>query len=340
MRYPDFLRDNGTIGFVAPSFGCVGDPYESAFNNALATFEKMGYKTVLGPNCRKAEGIGISSTPENCGKELNEAYLSDESDILISCGGGELMCEDIPYFDFEAIAKAKPKWFMGYSDNTNFGFLSATIADMAAVYGPCAGTFGMRKWHPAVQDAFDLLCGKKKEFSNYDGWEMESLKDTDPLAPYNITEKLGIAYGDKKDEAEFKGRMIGGCLDCLTTFLGTRFDRVKEFCEKYSDDGIIWFIESCDLNVMGIRRALWQMKEAGWFSHVNGFLIGRPYHFDEPMMGLDRYEAVMGILREYNAPVVMDIDLGHLPPMMPFVEGAVAEVNAKGNSIKISYDFI
>ena len=339
MRYPDFLRDSGTIGFVAPSFGCVGDPYESAFNNALETFEKMGYKTVLGPNCRKAEGIGISSTPENCGKELNEAYLSNESDILISCGGGELMCEDIPYFDLEAIAKAKPKWFMGYSDNTNFGFLSATIADTAAVYGPCAGTFGMRKWHPAVHDAFDLLCGKKKEFSNYDGWEMESLKDTDPLAPYNITEKPGIAYGDKKDEAEFKGRMIGGCLDCLTTFLGTRFDRVKEFCEKYSDDGIIWFIESCDLNVMGIRRAIWQMKEAGWFSHVKGFLIGRPYHFDEPMMGLDRYEAVMGILREYDVPVVMDIDLGHLPPMMPFVEGAMAEVKAKGNSIKICYDF-
>ena len=339
MRYPDFLRDSGTIGFVAPSFGCVGDPYESAFNNALETFEKMGYKTVLGPNCRKAEGIGISSTPENCGKELNEAYLSNESDILISCGGGELMCEDIPYFDLEAIAKAKPKWFMGYSDNTNFGFLSATIADTAAVYGPCAGTFGMRKWHPAVHDAFDLLCGKKKEFSNYDGWEMESLKDTDPLAPYNITEKPGIAYGDKKDEAEFKGRMIGGCLDCLTTFLGTRFDRVKEFCEKYSDDGIIWFIESCDLNVMGIRRAIWQMKEAGWFSHVKGFLIGRPYHFDEPMMGLDRYEAVMGILREYDVPVVMDIDLGHLPPMMPFVEGAMSEVKAKGNSIKICYDF-
>ncbi|MCR5777295.1 MAG: LD-carboxypeptidase [Lachnospiraceae bacterium] len=339
MRYPEFLKDNGTIGFVAPSFGCVGDPYESAFNNALETFEQMGYKTVLGPNCRKAEGIGISSTPENCGKELNEAYLSDESDILISCGGGELMCEDIPYFDLEAIAKAKPKWFMGYSDNTNFGFLSATIANTAAVYGPCAGTFGMRKWHPAVQDAFDLLCGKKREFSNYDGWEMESLKDTDPLAPYNITEKLVIAYGNEKDEAEFKGRMIGGCLDCLTTFLGTRFDSVKEFCEKYSGDGIIWFIESCDLNVMGIRRALWQMKEAGWFSYVKGFLIGRPYHFDEPMMGLDRYEAVMGILREYGVPVVMDIDLGHLPPMMPFVEGAMAEVKAKGNSIKICYDF-
>ena len=126
----------------------------------------------------------------------------------------------------------------------------------------------------------------------------------------------------------------------LTTFLGTRFDRVKEFSERYADDGIIWFIESCDLNVMGIRRALWQMKEAGWFSHVKGFLIGRPYHFDEPMMGLDRYEAVMGILREYEVPVIMDIDLGHLPPMMPFVEGAMAEVKAKGNSIKISYDFI
>ena len=340
MRYPKFLEENGNIGFIAPSFGCVGDPYESAFNNALETFTRMGYKTVLGPNCRKAEGIGISAAPEECGKELNEAYLSKESDVLISCGGGELMCEDIPYFDFEAIAKAEPKWFIGYSDNTNFAFLSATIADTAAIYGPCAGSYGMRKWHPAIEDAFGLLKGEKLSFSSYDGWEMESLKDTDPLAPYNITEKMQLVYGDGKnsDGVSFGGRMLGGCLDCLTTFLGTRFDKVKDFTERYASDGIIWFIESCDLNVMGIRRCLWQMREAGWFEHTKGFLIGRPYHYDEPMMGLDRHEAVMGVLREFNVPVIMDIDLGHLPPMIPFIEGGYAEVKAEGNNLNISYE--
>ena len=61
MRYPDNLRDNGRIGFVAPSFGCATEPYKSAFNNALSKFGEMGYTLVTGPNCYEALGIGISN---------------------------------------------------------------------------------------------------------------------------------------------------------------------------------------------------------------------------------------------------------------------------------------
>ena len=52
-----------------------------------------------------------------------------------------------------------------------------------------------------------------------------------------------------------EGRLIGGCMDVLTLFLGTEFDGVKAFAEKYQKDGILWFLEACDLNPMGIRRA-------------------------------------------------------------------------------------
>ena len=51
MRYPEFLQDNGTIGFVAPSFGCATEPYYTAFQNALKNFHDMGFKTEIGPNC-------------------------------------------------------------------------------------------------------------------------------------------------------------------------------------------------------------------------------------------------------------------------------------------------
>lgn len=33
MRYPEFLKDRGTIGFVAPSMGCTTEPYRSAFDS-------------------------------------------------------------------------------------------------------------------------------------------------------------------------------------------------------------------------------------------------------------------------------------------------------------------
>ena len=94
MRYPEFLKKNGCIGFVAPSFGCNIEPYKTAFGHALDKFEKMGYRTELGPNCYEGCGIGISNTPEKCGQELMEYYCNDTSDVLISCGGGELMCEE------------------------------------------------------------------------------------------------------------------------------------------------------------------------------------------------------------------------------------------------------
>lgn len=53
------------------------------------------------------------------------------------------MCEVLDYVDFDRIRKAEPKWYMGYSDNTNLVFLLTTLCDTAAVYGPCAGSFGM-----------------------------------------------------------------------------------------------------------------------------------------------------------------------------------------------------
>ena len=64
MRYPDFLKDNGNIGFVAPAFGCASEPYKSAFDNALKKLHAMGFGTHEGSNCRMEKGIGISNTPQ------------------------------------------------------------------------------------------------------------------------------------------------------------------------------------------------------------------------------------------------------------------------------------
>ena len=338
MRYPEFLNNNGTIGFVAPSYGCSTEPYKECFENALRRFQGMGYNTELGPNCFLGEGIGISNTPKACGEELTKYYCADTNDVLISCGGGELMCETLDYVDFEKVKNAKPKWYMGYSDNTNFTFLLTTICDTASVYGPCAASFGMEPLHESLKDALDTLAGKKSEFSGYDMWEKESFEDEEPLSPYNLTEQTKLVTVPEGKEIKMKGRLIGGCIDCLINLLGTNFDKVEDFCERYKQDGIIWFLESCDLNPMSIRRALWQMKHAGWFKYVKGFLIGRPLCFGQEMLGMDQYKAVTGALEEFGVPIVMDIDLGHLPPMIPFVCGSVADVRVSNNDINIKLD--
>lgn len=347
MKYGKFLKNAGTIGFVAPSFGCNIEPYRSAFNNAQKIFEEKGYKLLLGPNCYEGKGIGISNLPNKCAEEFMSLYCDENNDVLMSCGGGELMCEILEYIDFDKLKDVPPKWYMGYSDNTNITFLLTTLCDVASIYGPCAPAFGMEKWHPAIEDAFSVITGEKSEVFNYDKWEKESLKNESmPLLPYNVTQTSIIKkfFGEKRikeeeinsskvSEVNIRGRLLGGCMDCLVNLTGTKYDKVREFNRKYKDDGIIWFLESCDLNICSIRRAIWQMENAGWFENAKGFIIGRPLVFGEEMFGLNQYNAVYDLLKHHNVPVIMDADIGHLAPMMPLVCGSLADVTSKGNNL-------
>lgn len=367
MRYPKFLQAGGTISFVAPSFGCTIEPYKSEFVRAQERLGQQGFHMELGPNCYANKGVGISNTPDRCGEELTEYYCNITGDCIISCGGGELMCEILDHVDFDRIREADPKWYMGYSDNTNMTFLLTTLCDTASIYGPCISSFGMEPMHRSLEDALALLQGSKLVMDGYDAWERESLKDEEhPYESYHLTETSVIKYilpdgrtnieslaGQMQStgtetvpvmqaqsaEIDFSGRLLGGCVDCLVNLLGTKYDRVTEFVQRYEEDGIIWFLEACDLNLMGIRRAMWQMEHAGWFQHCRGFLIGRPLNgMGVNEFGIDHYQAAYEMLRSYHVPVMMDLDIGHLPPMMPLICGSMARVVSDGQQYRVEME--
>ena len=46
MRIPEFLKEEGCLGFVAPAFGCNIEPYQSGFKNALKKFKDMGFPSI------------------------------------------------------------------------------------------------------------------------------------------------------------------------------------------------------------------------------------------------------------------------------------------------------
>ena len=80
------------------------------------------------------------------------------------------------------------------------------------------------------------------------------------LQPALKSEKEGkkTQTGEKNQENTeaivMEGRVLGGCMDCLVNLLGTKYDNVVNYLEAYKKDGFLWFLESCDLNVFGIRR--------------------------------------------------------------------------------------
>lgn len=335
MIYPSFLKKKGKISFIAPSLGCTTEPYFTRLISAKKELENLDHIVEYGPNCF-TNIKALSNTKELCAKEVNDYFADPTTDVIISVGGGELMCEIMPFVDFEII-KQNPKWFMGFSDNTNLTFLITTICDIASIYGPCAGQFGITPWHQSITDAYEILTGKCLEVSDYGRWEKERAESDNPLEPLNLTEDTIITL-IPNHELTMEGRILGGCLDVLLITLGTKFDHVKEFCEKYQSEGIIWYLEACDLNVMAIRRAFYQLEQAGWFKYVKGFIIGRPLNGQSEILDIDHIEAVYDVVKKYQVPCVFDVDLGHLPPSMPIINGAYAKVHVNNNDIKIKME--
>lgn len=368
MRYPQPLAQSGSIAVVAPSFGATTEPYVSALASAYQQWRAQGYSIKEWPCVRVSDGVGISSTPARCAAELMDAYGDPASEVLLSAGGGELMCELLPYLDFERLTNDPATWFMGYSDNTNFGFLLPTLCDVASIYAPCAPSFGMRPWHASLHDAFALLglgAGDSVRVHSYDGWELQSLKSAEhPLVPYNAAEKPSVqSYSAARfdaaacpsvdaaacdgtpggnDVVQMQGRLLGGCLDILINLCGTRFDEVARFNKRYASDGVIWFLEACDLGPLQVRRALWQLAQAGWFDIAAGFMVGRPYRYDECQMGMTQNRAVLDSLYELGIqqPIIINADIGHLPPMMPLICGSYARVAAHKGRISVTMELV
>ena len=332
MRQPPFLSKGDEIRLVAPSFGCVIEPYLTRLDVSIARFKKEGFLISEGRNVRLSEGVASSASPKERAKEIEEAFASDAS-LILSVGGGEVMCEMLPYLDFEKIAKGKPKWFMGFSDNTNLTYLLATLCDTMSIYGPCAPSFFQKKWRLSEEDAMALLQGQKR-FEGYPKYSISRKNEAHPLWGYRLSQpKVITPYLYKKP---MEGILLGGCLDCLVNLCGTRFDKTKEFIAAHPE-GIIWYLESCDLNALSLRRAYFELKEAGWFDNAKGFLIGRALSGREEILGVDRFNAAIDMLGDLNVPILLDVDLGHLSPSMPIKNGAKAVASLVEGNLIIDY---
>ena len=339
MRYPNFLNKGDQISFVATSFGATLEPYKTRVLKAKRKFEKLGYKVCIESNVNKEDLGYLATNPQDMAKEFMDIYLNSDSKLLLSVGGGEMQFETLSYLDFETLKMAEPKWFDGFSDNTNYSFLFPTLLDVAAIYGHCAGSFGMYYWHQSILDDYNLFTGNNFTLNGYGKFQLRSsaYNKKHPLSGYNLKYDT-IITSYPTDKVNFEGRLLGGCLDILSLLCGTKYDKVKEFNNKYANDGVVWFLEACDLTPVGIRRVLIQLRDAGWFENAKGFMIGRSANaFNNTDFGLDRISCY-DILKDMNVPVLIDVDLGHLPPSMPLVCGAYGKVSNDKNNLKVEIE--
>lgn len=330
MIYPKSLGKGDKIGVTATSAGFTEETDLIRLKSGIDHFEELGYPVIVTDNVNKCNK-GRSSDGPTRAKELMELVTNPEVRAVIAASGGEYLVEMLPYLDYELI-KANPKWMQGYSDTTGLLFTVTTNLDIATLYANNFGSFGMKNWHSSLFDNLRILEGsevRQRSFDLYqDGYQpritgleefaLEKEVQWKNLCPVNY---------DKDQELVINGRSLGGCLDVCLNLVGTRYDKVKEFAYRYRQDKIVWFLESYSLNTEALTRGLWQLREAGWFEHAAGFIIGRPCMY-ETQDGTTYEEAVLTVLQDLNLPIILDADIGHKPPQITMMNGAITTIRS------------
>lgn len=327
MVYPDFIKPGMTIGVTASSDGKSSDLDAVRLDHAAKQLEVLGYKTIETMSVRKSEK-GRSSDAKIRHEELMQLMKDDDVKAVILACGGDFLMEVLPFLDFHVIAK-HPKWYQGYSDPTGLLYTITVNCDMATVYASNYGDFGMGEWHPCLTQNIEVLEGKRAKQESFDFYMDGYLEKVTGYEGYLTDKKVNWRNGRGEEEIMLKGRLLGGCLDVLLYLVGTKYDKTKEFIEKYKEDGIIWYLESYDLSSEQLATGLWNLREAGWFEYAKGFVFGRPC-FYKSNYDSTFDEAVMSILDTLQVPVVFDVDFGHKPPRMTFMNGAIGEIVSSG----------
>lgn len=336
MRYPEMLQKNDLIGICAPSDGIVDEFKIRRLDLAIKNLNKLGYRVIETESVRKSNK-GRSTSASKRAKEFMELMENDEVKLILYAAGGDFLMEMLDELDFEKLKTLPPKWTQGFSDITNLGFLFNTILDVPSMYCESVKDYAITPLYKNLTDAMDILSGKEVIQTSFEKYEKESNREK-PEEPYNLTETVEWKNITGEKEIVLQGRSLGGCFDVIECLIGTKYDHIKEYIEKYKEDGILWFLECYEMTTPQVTRKLWQMKNAGYFEHTKGIIFGRPLYLREDYK-INFEEAVLDATKDLNIPVICGADIGHVPPQMAIVNGAILKVTSKDGKGKVETFF-
>jgi muramoyltetrapeptide carboxypeptidase len=272
---------------------------------------------------RKGDRLAITAPSSGVEAHLHPLLLDDSIQAIIPPWGGEFLMDILPLLNWELLKQQSPKWILGYSDISTFTFAYTLLTGHATAHGPCYIDLGAEQIDHTTASWLNVLSTNEnsavKQLSS-----KRCRSSYEVTVPDHATNWSSLDVSDK--DVSFSGRLIGGCMDTISILIGTSYAPVEGFIKEYfQEDGVVWFLESCEMNAADIYRHLWQMRECGWFKHAKGILIGRPAGYS-PTKNFELVDALQNVFGPLGIPVIYDVDIGHVPPQLTLVNGGVAEV--------------
>ncbi len=277
---PQPLKRGDTIGIVAP--GYLVD--RTLLDKGSKYLESQGYKVLLGEHIFDKSGF-LAGKDDLRAKDINEMFANPDVKAIICARGGYGSIRLVEKLDFEVIKK-NPKIFIGYSDITTLLTAIYQNTGLVTFHGPMVAS-------DMSKDKFDLYNGL---------YLLKAVSSNNPVGqvinPIDYQETFFIKNGVGQ------GELIGGNLTVILSSLGTPFE--------IDTKNRLLFVEEVGESTYRIDRMLQQLKLAGKFDEITGFIFGEsiacgPENENDPTT----LEIVQEFVKDFDVPVMYGLTIGH-----------------------------
>ena len=295
--FPQSLKKGDKIALISPA----GAVEESQLEKGIKLIESNGYEPVLGKHLytKYSNGYHYAGTEKERISEMNWAFNNEEIGAIWASRGG-YGCQHLLRHVQLSKFKKKPKWYIGYSDNTVVqSFLLKN--NFASIHGQTIKTSSFGVTDESYDLIFDILKGKKPTYS----------------IAQNELNKVGTAAGT----------LVGGNLALIYALLGTTYS--FNFKDK------ILFIEDIGENFYALDRMLISLDLAGVFRKIKGLIVGGMTNMGdekdnksyEESFDQFAYKIISERVSKYDFPVAFGFPNGHIHDNRPLMIGANITMN-------------
>ncbi len=288
------LRSGDLIGVVVPASPMKHDRLE----NGIRYLENLGYRVKLGKHAYKETGYLAGGDAERA-DDINKMFRDPKVKAIFCARGGYGTPRLLSRLDYRAI-KANPKIFAGYSDITAIQLAMHRHAGLVTFSGPMVASEMAKGINPFTEENFWRILTHPEPFG-------------DLARP-----------GDKRYQAISRGRasgpLIGGCLSLVACLIGSpHFPNLQ---------GSVFCVEEIGEAPYRIDRYLTQLREAGIFKRIGGFVLGQMTDCvptdDEPSQTID--DLMRDFIKPLKIPALAGLDYGHVDVKYTLPFGVRAEL--------------
>lgn len=335
IRFPRALTQGACIGVTAPSAG-VDSELHPRLELALQRLRDRGFRVQEG-QCLRSNSGETSAPAALRARELMDMLCSHEIDAVLPPWGGQLAIELLPLLDFAQLGGIQPKWFAGFSDLSTLALPLLLRAGWASLHGPNLMELGSSD--PIHDRALELLAlhgdGAFEQSASRQHCRQATDWRSQPDAALKAdTPTLWRRLGGTQTPLVLRGRAIGGCIETLSRLAGTEYGDVPAFVRAHRPEGVLLFLEQAEMSPFELARCLHSLRLQGWFEEIAGLLFGR-FSPAGSNAGFSFDDALSSALAGLQCPVLVDLDIGHVPPQLSLVQGALTELEFDAGSGRI-----